>query len=324
MSDSIDTSVALSVVIPAFNEAGNIAPLIERLLPILDTIGLPFEVIFVDDGSRDATWMAISTAAAEHATVAGLKLSRNFGHQHALLAGLTASRGNAVVSMDADLQHPPEVISELVDRWKAGDKIVYTKRIMEERSGHFKRLSSRYFYRIFSWLSDVTIDEGSSDFRLIDRQVIVELLRFQDVNLFLRGAVQWLGFDSKASVVQFDVESRHTGESKYDLGRMLRFASSAIVSFSTKPLVLGIWIGIATSLLALCELIYVVYMSAVGETIPGWASTIGVVTFLFGILFVILGINGAYLASIHQSLHGRPKFVIESMTEKPNHAQGLK
>ncbi len=310
-------NISLSIVVPAFNESSNIAPLVDGLLPILDSLMRNYEVIIVDDGSSDETWSQISEVARKTPTIRGIKLSRNFGHQHALLAGIHAARGDAVISMDADLQHPPEVIVKLISHWDAGSKIVYTKRVQEEKSGLFKRLSSRYFYRVFSWLSGVQVSSGTSDFRLLDRQVINELKKFQDVDLFLRGAVQWLGFANTATTVEFQVGQRHAENSKYSLRQMIGFASTAIVSFSTKPLIVGIWLGIITSFLAFLELVYILYKVYSGVVVPGWASTLGVIAFLFGILFMILGVIGTYLASIHTALQSRPKYVIEEITSHP-------
>lgn len=310
-------SVSLSVVIPAFNESGNVEPLVERLISALDGLENDTEIIFVDDGSSDDTWDKISEVSTRFPMVAGIKLSRNFGHQHAVLAGMSFARGEAIASMDADLQHPPELLPEMYRRWTKGDKVVFTKRIEEQHLGTFKRLTSRYFYRAFSWLSGVSIAEGSSDFRLIDRQVLDELLQFQDVDLFLRGAVRWLGFEDSTSTLEFQVGERHSGTPKYNLKRMLQFASTAIISFSTKPLRLGIWLGIGTSVLAFLELAYILVQVASGVTVPGWASTVGILAFLFGILFIILGIIGLYMASIHSALQGRPRFVVSGVTGRP-------
>lgn len=314
LSATADTPVDISVVVPVYNESANIPELLARLFAVLNTLGRRFEVVVVDDGSRDGSWQALTSASAGAPWLVGLRLSRNFGHQHALLAGLTVARGAAVISMDGDLQHPPEVLPQLVARWEAGDKVVYTRRINEERLGWFKRFSSRLYYVLFSWLSGVQIDSGSSDFRLLARQPLDQLLRFNDVDLFLRGAVQWIGFNNASSTVEFSVGDRHSGHSKYGLRRMLRLASSGIVSFSRKPLLVGIWLGILTSFMAFLELTYILYSYLRGATVPGWASTAGIISFLFGVLFAILGVIGLYLASIHSALQGRPRFIIADVT----------
>lgn len=304
--------IELSIVVPLYNEAVNIRPLLDRLLPVLDGIGARFELILVDDGSHDSTWHAISRAAEAHPAIRGVRLARNFGHQNALISGLTLASGAAVVTMDGDLQHPPELIPELVDRWRRGAKVVLTRRIDGRETGFLKRTSSAAFYRVFSLLSEVEMSAGSSDFRLLDRSALDQILRLGSQGLFLRGAVAWLGMP--AETVPFEVAPRHAGSSKYSWGRMIRFAARAIVSYSTKPLRLGIWLGLGTSALAFLELAYIGFEYASGRTVPGWASTVGIVSLLFGILFIVLGIIGAYVAQIHLALQRRPVFLIEEVT----------
>lgn len=300
----------LSIVIPVFDEEGNIDSLVQRLVETLEKIDIKYEIIFVDDGSRDGTWTRIAAQARKSQNIKGVRLARNFGHQYALWAGLNCAAGDAVISMDGDLQHPPEVIPELVDNWRKGWDIVNTKRMDVAITGAFKRQTSRQFYRVFSYLTDVDLREGTSDFRLLDRRPLDALLGFRDAELFLRGAVQWLGFQSTS--VSYEVGRRVAGQSKYNLKRMLRFALTAIVSFSTKPLRIGIWIGLATALLAFAELIYIFVQFSIGNTVPGWASAVGITSLLFGILFVLLGIIGIYLAQIHRALQGRPHFIVAS------------
>ncbi|HEU4630928.1 MAG TPA: glycosyltransferase family 2 protein [Gemmatimonadaceae bacterium] len=302
----------LSVVVPAYNEAGSIAALIARVQAALAPTGIAYELVLVDDGSGDATWPEIVRAAQGDPSVRGLRLARNFGHQHALLAGLAHARGRAIVTMDADLQHPPELIPELHRRWRDGARVVRTVRRDHGVATPFKRLSSRWFYRLFSGFTGLPLAEGSSDFRLVDATVRDELLRFRDRDVFLRGNVQWLGYAAES--VEFDVAARHAGASSYSLARMLRFASGAVVSFSTRPLRFGIWLGGLTAVASLAELAYVVVQYFRGRTVPGWASITGVMSLLFAVLFILLGIIGIYIARIHEVLQNRPAFVVAETT----------
>jgi dolichol-phosphate mannosyltransferase len=302
-------SITLSVVVPLYNEENNVEPLVRRLTEVLEGIKESYEILLIDDGSRDATWEVIKTLSNSNSRLKALGLSRNFGHQHALLAGLSHAQGQAVISMDGDLQHPPEVIPELVGAWKKGFKVVVTDRRGQEALPLFKRLTSKYFYKIFSFMSEVSLSEGSSDFRLIDRSALESLLSFRDANIFLRGAVQWLGFPS--ITVCYNVAERFSGQTKFSLKKMLRFAIGAVVSFSTKPLRLGIWIGILTSVLAFLEILYVLIQYIRGMTVTGWASVVGILSLMFGFLFILLGVIGSYLGSIHQALQNRPKFIVD-------------
>lgn len=309
----------LSVVIPVFNEQHNIHALTDALLPVLKALDVGYEIIFVDDGSHDATWTQIEALARNHSQIYGLSLSRNFGHQHALLAGLQHASGQAIISMDGDLQHPPELIPQLFAAWQQGFKVVHALRVENHSKQRFKVLSSKYFYRFFSALSDVPIEQGSSDFRLIDRSLLQQLNQFNDSDLFLRGAIQWLGFPS--TTIHFQPSQRFSGSSKYSLRKMTRFASGAILSFSVKPLYIGIWLGVITSALAFLELVYVLIQYMLGNTVSGWASTMAVLSFLFGVLFIMLGIMGIYLSRIHRALQNRPKYIIAKSTEKSPETQ---
>jgi dolichol-phosphate mannosyltransferase len=302
----------LSIVVAAYNEEGNLPVLLERLVPVLRAASSRCEVIIVDDGSEDGTWEIIRTLASKFDFVIGLRLSRNFGHQNALVAGLRKASGSVVVTMDSDLQHPPEVIPALLAAWQGGAEIVNTKRISGAETNLFKRLTSKYFYAFLSHIGEVQLTEGASDFRLMGRRPLDGLLSLNDKDLFLRGAVQWIGF--KQETVEFDVAPRYSGRSKYGVGKMLRFAASGIVGFSDKPLRLGIWIGFGTGVLAASELIYIVIQYLLGNTVPGWASTVGIISLLFAVLFVLMGITGLYLSAIHRALQGRPRFVVSEET----------
>lgn len=291
-----------------FNETENVKEFVGALVKVIDGMELHSEIILVNDGSTDDTWLKIAECAQEHERLKGICLSRNFGHQNALFAGLICSSGKAVISMDGDLQHPPDVIPEMVSAWQDGNMIVETRRIDSPETGFFKRLSSRLFYRYFSIMSGIPMSEGSSDFRLIDRRVADVVLRMQDADLFLRGITHWVGFSKK--VIPYRAGARFAGTTKYSLKRMIKFSMSAILSFSTIPLKAGIWIGIITSIFGVAELIYIFTMYFRGVTVPGWSSIVAVTAFMFSVLFLLLGIIGAYLASIFEMIKNRPRFII--------------
>ncbi len=276
---------------------------------VLFSLDMSWEIIFVDDGSTDNTWNDINSLHNEDPRVRGVRLSRNFGHQHALLAGLNNAVGDAVISMDADLQHPPEVITLLVDEWRKGYKIVKTVRIDEQNISAFKKVTSKLYYRLFSYLSGVDIQSGMADFRLLDRQALDDILQFKEEGLFLRGIVQWVGYPS--SIIKFNCRSRLSGQTKYTLRKMLKFAWHGISSFSLVPLRIGILIGLISSSLAFVSVFYAIISKLVmGSAVPGWASSVAIISFLFGVLFVFLAILGEYLGRIMEEVRGRPRFIV--------------
>jgi glycosyltransferase involved in cell wall biosynthesis len=305
----------VSIVIPCHDEELTLEPLLAAFDRALDTAAADYEMILVDDGSRDGTWALIERLAAARPSVRGLHLSRNFGHQSALLAGFTASRGDCVVTIDADLQHPPEVVPELINRWRDGFNVVRTTRADAATTSFFKRRTSHLFYRLFSRLSGVNLFDGSSDFRLLDRMVVNEILSLNEGEYFLRGLVAWMGF--RTTVVSFQAAPRFAGRTKYSLSRMLRFATSAIISFSITPLRVGIGVGLLTAAVAFAELLYVVVQEVRGHTVPGWASTVAITTLLLGVQFVLTGLLGEYLGRVHLAAKRRPSFIIEERTGAP-------
>lgn len=302
----------LSVVIPMCNEQSNVGPLVAELSVILEDQKETWEIILVDDGSSDQTWNAILLAANNDLRIRGLSLSRNFGHQNAILAGMSHATGRAIITMDGDLQHPPQKIPELVEAWRAGYKVVGTRRIDSDDSSFFKRKTSRWFYRIFSFLSDLPLADGQSDFRLVDSQVAKFMLTMRDPFLYLRGIAHWVGFQRKT--ISYEANPRHSGLTKYSLSRMVRFSVSAVLSFSLKPLRLGIWLGLVMSFLAFAELVYILTRYLQGLTVTGWASILAVVSLMFGILFILIGILGMYIGEIVETLKNRPQFIVEQST----------
>jgi dolichol-phosphate mannosyltransferase len=300
--------VQLSVVAPMYNEEGNIAAFVVAVERVVAAIGVPFEIILVDDGSSDGTWAQIVAQSKLHPALRGARLARNFGHQGALMAGLSEARGQAIVSMDGDLQHPPELIPELFARWREGYKVVTTERADATDTSLFKRVTSRWFYGVFSKLTGVSMAPGNSDFRLLDASAVRALCAMNDVDLFIRGSVTWLGF--RSITLPYRANKRFSGTTKYSLKKMLRFASGAILSFSLAPLKLGIWIGFFTSGLSALELGYILVQYFRGQTVTGWASMMAFMSLMFGILFVLLGVIGTYLGKIFEVLKNRPRFLI--------------
>jgi dolichol-phosphate mannosyltransferase len=299
----------VSIVIPAFNEANNIPELYSEIMQILSTLNVTWEIIFVDDGSTDKTWNQILSLRGKDSTVKGLRLSRNFGHQYALFAGLSHAIGDAVISMDADLQHPPRMISNLISEWKKGNKIVNTIRVDSEDFSFFKKVTSRIYYKLFAFFSGVKIEYGMADFRLIDRQVVDRIIDFQEEGLFLRGLVQWIGYPN--SVIKYQCSNRYSGTSKYSIKKMVAFALDGISSFSIIPLRVGIFIGMITSGIAFGGVLYALYGFFFDDrTVPGWASGISIISFLFGISFILLGIIGEYIGRILIEVKRRPRFLI--------------
>ena len=300
---------SLSVVVPAFNEEPNVEAFHADVEGVLDGLGLPWELIFVDDGSRDGTWERVRSLADRDPRVRGTRLSRDFGHQYALLAGLARARGDVVVSMDADLQHPPRVIPRLLEEWRKGSQIVHTVRRDAGNEPAFKRWTSRLFYRLFSFLSGTRLEPGMADFRLLDRKALDSLLSFEEEGLFLRGLVHWVGFSS--AKVEFECQPRFAGRTSYTLAKMLRLGWTGVTSFSLIPLRLCILLGFLTSAFAFEQLAEAVYRKVVlGGTVPGWTQTMVVMSFLFGMLFVLLGIIGEYIGRVLVEVRRRPRYVV--------------
>ena len=298
----------ISVVLPVHEEAGALAVVVARIAAALVTES--HEIILVDDGSRDDSWKVILALRAAHPQLVGIRFTRNFGHQSAILAGLVAARGEAVVMMDSDGQHPPELLPELVARWRAGALVVQGIRNDTEDATAFKRGTSRLFYRVFTALAGVHIPRGSADFRLLSRQVLDKVLASSGPLLFLRGLIPWLGF--QAENVPFTVERRLAGRTSYSLRRMIQLSVHGLLGFSINPLRFASAMGMFISLLAFIYLAYIVTIWFTSrEVVPGWASTAGLLAFLGGIQLLTLGILGEYVGRIFTAHLDRPPFVIQ-------------
>jgi dolichol-phosphate mannosyltransferase len=304
----------VSVVVPAFNEEGNIPLVCSRLRAILSQYP-EYEVLFVDDGSSDATLQKLRDVHAADPNVSYLSFSRNFGHQQALKAGLDHADGDCIISLDCDLQHPPELIPQLIDKWLEGYDIVYTQRQDDPKLSLFKRMSSRAFYTLINHLSDVQIDPGAADFRLLDRKVVALIKPLSDHFLFMRGLIAWLGFRQYA--ISYVPDERAWGDSKYSLGRMIRFAINGVTSFSVKPLQLSTAFGALISLLAFLYACYAIVIHFVtNRTVEGWTSVLVSVLFLSGIQLLMIGILGSYLGRLFVTSKSRPAYVIKETSRE--------
>ena len=303
----------LSIVVPAYNEDRNIDVLYLRVREALGAAYPDWELVLVDDGSTDGTWSRITELNVADPRVRGVRLSRNFGHQSALMAGLSAARGRAVITMDADLQHPPHVLPQLIRKWQDGFKIVHAVRRDPPTTSGLKRLTSRLYYRLFTFLSGVEIDAGAADFRLLDRQVLDEILKFQEDGLFLRGIVHWVGYDT--ATVTFDGCERNAGSSKYSLRKMLSLGWHGVSAFSLVPLRIGICVGLVSSTIAFLGVLYAIVGKWLDrEAVPGWASSVAISSFLFAVLFVFLAILAEYVGRIMVEVRRRPRFLVRDTT----------
>ncbi len=301
--------IRYSLVIPVFNEEAVLPLLLHRLEKLLATLDAPAEAIFVDDGSRDTSSIILEAKAKDDPRFRFIRLSRNFGHQIAITAGMDAASGDAIVVMDADLQDPPEVVGEMIARWKEGYEIVQARRLSRDGESTFKKKTASIFYRLLGRLSSVDIPRDVGDFRLIDRKVLEAFQAMPERDRFVRGMFAWLGF--RHCEVAFHRPARAAGETKYPFFKMLRLAVNGVVSFSDAPLKLAIWTGAAVSLLAV---LYGLYALATGlftdHAVRGWTSTVVIVSFLCGVNMLLTGMVGLYVGRIYSEVKQRPLYVV--------------
>lgn len=304
----------IDIVIPAYNEEGNIELLCEKIFKIKPR-QYQFRIILVNDGSTDATLAKIRALSLRNKMVKFISFSRNFGHQVALKAGLDHSTGACAISLDADLQHPPELIPTLIGYWEKGYEIVYTRRAEAKHIGFFKRKSANIFYYMLQKLSGLKIDPGAADFRLLDRSVVDTLRQYQEQNLFIRGMISNIGFRTQA--IEYTPDVRHSGKSKYTFRKMFLFALDGITSFSVKPLHLATVFGFFFSGLAGLYAVYAVYIHFTGvTTVSGWTSILVSILFVGGIQLIMLGILGEYLGKMFMQTKNRPNYIIQSTNIK--------
>lgn len=306
-------AVQLSIIVPLFNEEGNIPLMYAALKEVISKLNLSHEIIFIDDGSTDNSFEVILNLAKQNASVRGLSLSRNFGHQIALTAGLEASIGEAVISMDADMQHPPEVIIEMYKKYKEGFDIVNTIRKEPESIGILKKATSSFFYKLINNLSDVHIQPASADFRLMSRKTVDAYAQIKEKARFTRGLVSWLGY--KQTFIHFEANERASGVTKYTLKKMIRFAVNGITSFSSKPLRISFFVGLAVACTGMLYALYAVYKYFTGVAVQGWTSILLCVLIIGGIQLVSIGVLGEYLALVFNESKNRPLYFVKEDTK---------
>jgi dolichol-phosphate mannosyltransferase len=299
----------ISIAIPVFNEEQNIPLLLDHLRPVLDKLPYTFEILFVDDGSTDGTLGAIQSARAKDPRIKAVSFSRNFGHQAALTAGIQFASGDAVITMDGDLQHPPSLIPTLIEKWREGFEIVYTVRESTTDEPLLKRLTSKLFYRLINRFSETPIQPFGADFRLLDRKVVNSLNTLEERDRFLRGLIGWLGFTAVG--VPYHADARAAGTSKYTTRKMIKLAFDGMLSFSAAPLHLVTYLGLASAFLGFLYGLYSLYVRFFTDTtITGWTSTMIVILFLGGVQLISIGILGEYLIRVYNESKGRPMFVV--------------
>lgn len=300
----------ISIVIPAYNEAENIREVIFRIEQVLSSLRYLYEIIIIDDGGSDNTLNIVKEIHETDPRIFYIEFSRNFGHQPALQAGLEYSRGDCVISLDCDLQHPPEMFVQMLEKWEAGYDVVYTRRQEDPSLPYAKRRTSTLFYKLINALSDIEIEPGTADFRLLDRKVVNALNGLRETDPFFRGLVRWMGFSQYA--INYVPNKRFAGSSKYSIKKMRKLALIGVTSLTTKPLHIAVYLGFFFSLASIAYVPYVIYSFINGVEVSGWASLIVTVAFFGGLQLLILGIIGIYLGKMFMQTKSRPNYVVKS------------
>ncbi|WP_162427344.1 glycosyltransferase family 2 protein [Pontibacter pudoricolor] len=315
MTENVTTDPDLSIVVPVYNEGNNLPKLYDRLLSVLQQMQVNYELIFVNDGSLDDSLRFIKELAASNTSVNYISLSRNFGHQVAVSAGLDVAVGKAVVVMDADLQDPPELIPQLYAKMQEGFEVVYGRRVYRKGESYLKKMTAKFFYRLLSKITHVNIPLDTGDFRIMDAKIVRVLKQMPERNKFLRGQVAWVGF--RQTWINYTRDERHGGATGYTYRKMLRFAFDGITSFSDFPLKMASMLGFIVSGGAFIVMIYALLARLIfKDYVEGWASIILSVLFLGGVQLICLGIAGEYLARVFNNVQGRPLYVVDESSKE--------
>jgi polyisoprenyl-phosphate glycosyltransferase len=310
MSDKLK----IDLVIPVFNEVESIAQTYQDVCAVIDSLPHDFRFMYVDDGSNDGTVGTLRSICAKDPRVSLIELSRNFGHQAALTAGMDASQGDVMISMDGDGQHPPQMIPQMISLIQNGYDIVQTQRI-EDGGLSFKKVTSNFFYWLINKISGTQVIQGAADFRAMNRDALNGLRSMKEYHRFLRGMISWMGY--KSIILPYDEPKRIAGKSKYSLGKMFRLASDAIFSFSLAPLYIGLSAGFVFFILACVQLTYVLTLWLTNNTqqvVPGWSSLMGILLIASGIIMILLGFIGVYVGYIFQEVKRRPVYLVKGQS----------
>jgi len=302
----------VSVIVPVFNEIDVIDACYERLSKVLESLDVfDYELVFVDDGSTDCSHARLLELRIADKRLKVIRFSRNFGHQVAITAGIDEARGDAIVVIDADLQDPPEIIPDMIEKWRNGYDVVYGVRRQRTGESRMKRATAAVFYRMLRWFTNIDIPVDVGDFRLISSRAAAQLRQLREKDRFVRGLVSWIGFPQTG--VPYDREERYAGSTKYPYRKMLQFAVDGITSFSSMPLKLASWLGYLASLFAFLYLLSVFVQKMMGHTVEGWATIMVAMLFLGGVQLICIGIIGEYIGRIFNETKSRPMYVIESI-----------
>jgi polyisoprenyl-phosphate glycosyltransferase len=299
----------VSIITPVYNEEKNIPLLINTIATVMKDLSYSYNVIMVDDGSSDGTLSVIKEYTAKYPEIKYISFSRNFGHQNALKAGLDMAMGDCVISMDGDMQHPADLIPVMLAKYEEGYDVVYTIRLEDKSLPTLKKSTSNFYYRILNRLSDVKVDKGAADFRLMSMKVTEVVRNLPEQDLFFRGIVKWVGF--KQIALEYNPQERVHGSTKYTIRKMVSLALNGILSFSKKPLYLAAYLGIIFSTLSILYIPYIAYSYFFGHPISGWASVIVTITFFGGLQLLILGVIGIYIGRMFIQIKNRPMYIVK-------------
>lgn len=299
----------ISIVIPVCNERGNLPLLMEEIKTVFSQLAYDYSLIFVEDSSTDGTLEYIKDCAQKTNNIFYVALTKSFGHQNALKAGLDRSRSDAVIMMDGDLQHPPALIPSLIKEWENGNDIVYTIRNDHKEISKMKKLTSNLFYEVINNLSEIELEPGTADFRLMSKRVVEVFSQFTEADIFMRGMIKWMGFQQIG--IEYTAANRSSGISKYTVKKMMRLALQGITSFSTKPLYIAAYLGLFFSVCSILYIPYIVISLVTGHYVSGWASMIATIAFFGGLQLMILGIIGIYLGKLFMQSKNRPHYIVK-------------